>query len=141
MSDLHNRLGRRRRAGEDGFTLIELLVVIAILSVLAAIVIINVTGVKNTANTAACNTDAQEVQTALLEYYDANNDAYPPGWAGGTPLTTAADLAPLSSYLSSTSFIGTAGSGAACASMAVTVQAGNGSGSNSLTVTGTANTG
>ncbi len=136
MSDLHNRLGRRRRAGEDGFTLIELLVVIAILSVLAAIVIINVTGVKNTANTAACNTDAQEVQTALNQYYDDQNpNAYPPGWATGTTLTSAGDLSSLSGYLSSTSFLGTAASGAACSSLTVTPQT-----DGSLIVTGTANT-
>jgi prepilin-type N-terminal cleavage/methylation domain-containing protein len=76
MTDLHNRVGRRRRAGEGGFTLIELLVVIAILSVLATIVIINVTGVKNNANAAACSSDQQVLQTASDDYYDANNDVY-----------------------------------------------------------------
>ena len=84
MTDLHNHVVRRRRRAEGGFTLIELLVVIAILSVLATIVIINVVGVKSSANTAACSTDAQEVQTALTEYYDVA-DTYP--FAAGTVLT------------------------------------------------------
>jgi prepilin-type N-terminal cleavage/methylation domain-containing protein len=128
---------RHRRQGEGGFTLIELLVVIAILSVLAAIVIINVTGVKGTANTAACNTDAQTVQTALDEYYNDHSASYPPGWANATTtLDSAGDLSPLGAYLSTTDLVGS-GSSDACSSFTVAPSTDD---TNSLTVIGTANT-
>ncbi len=129
MTDLHNHVVRRRRRAEGGFTLIELLVVIAILSVLATIVIINVVGVKSSANTAACSTDAQEVQTALTEYYDVA-DTYP--FAAGTVLTLPSQLSPISSYLSSTDIVG---AGTPCQNFIVS-NAGDGS----LNVKGTANT-
>jgi prepilin-type N-terminal cleavage/methylation domain-containing protein len=132
MGTLRHRLTRHRRWGEGGFTLIELLVVIAILSVLAAIVIINVTGVKNTANTAACNTDTQEVQTAVNAYYDDNNDLYPSGWGSTVTTLDNTDLADnLSSYLSNTTSL--VGTGAACASFTATVTNGE------LLITGTPN--
>ena len=131
MTDLHNHVRRRSRRSESGFTLIELLVVISILSVLAAIVIINVTGVHSTANTAACTTDAQTVQTALGEYYNANNDQYPWSATATTTLSTPTDLDPLAPYLTSTNLVGAK---AACSTMTVTPASGN-----QLVVSGTAN--
>jgi prepilin-type N-terminal cleavage/methylation domain-containing protein len=128
VTELHNQVRRRRRSAEGGFTLIELLVVIAILSVLATIVIINVVGVKSSANTAACNTNAQEVQTALTEYYNVA-DTYPFG--AGT-ITTQGQLSSLSPYLSSTDIVG---AGTACQNFIITV-----AGDGSLNVKGTATT-
>jgi prepilin-type N-terminal cleavage/methylation domain-containing protein len=131
MGNLRHRATRQRRSGEGGFTLIELLVVISILAVLAAVVIINVTGVKGTANTAACNTDAQTVQTAIGEYYNDHSDSYP--WTSGTGLSNAMLSASLGNYLTTTNLIGSASTDA-CASMTVTTT------NNDLIVTGTPNT-
>jgi prepilin-type N-terminal cleavage/methylation domain-containing protein len=129
MTGLHNQVVRRRRSAERGFTLIELLVVISILSVLAAIVVINVTGVHTTANKAACASNAQTVQTALNQYYDDHNDAYPSGWTSGATIT---DVSVLAQYLSTTTLTGT---NEACASFSLSTNGG----SASIIVTGNPN--
>lgn len=54
--------------GQKGFTLIELLVVVAILGVLAAVVIPNVGRFMGTGTVQAANTEAHNVQTAVLAY-------------------------------------------------------------------------
>ncbi|MBA7511339.1 hypothetical protein ES705_03330 [subsurface metagenome] len=61
------------RYGEKGFTLIELLVVIAILGVISAIVIPNVGRFIGKGTVEAANTEAHNVQTAVLAYMADNN--------------------------------------------------------------------
>lgn len=75
------KLLRQFRSGEKGFTLIELLVVVAILGVLAAVVIPNVGKFMGTGTVQAANTEAHNVQTAVLAYMAdesmATLDEYP----------------------------------------------------------------
>jgi len=54
--------------GEKGFTLIELLVVIAILGIIAAVVVLNITGFFGRGKEEAANTEAHQVQTAIVAY-------------------------------------------------------------------------
>jgi len=61
------------RHGQKGFTLIELLVVVAILGVLAAIIIPNVSKFIGTGTVQAANTEAHNVQTAVVAYMADNN--------------------------------------------------------------------
>ncbi|MBV9101232.1 MAG: prepilin-type N-terminal cleavage/methylation domain-containing protein [Candidatus Dormibacteraeota bacterium] len=85
MENLHNRVMRRRRAGETGFTLIELLVVVAVLAILGAIVIFNVTGVANRGKAAACTTDQQTLQSAVdAAISDAGTGGLPTGMSLGS---------------------------------------------------------
>lgn len=67
------RLLKRFRYGEKGFTLIELLVVVAILGVLAAIVVPNVGRFMGSGTVEAANTEAHNVQTAVLAYMVDNS--------------------------------------------------------------------
>jgi type IV pilus assembly protein PilA len=55
-----------------GFTLIEVLVVLAILGIVAAIVIMNVAGFTNTGAVNAANTEAHQVQSAVIAYMQTN---------------------------------------------------------------------
>jgi prepilin-type N-terminal cleavage/methylation domain-containing protein len=54
--------------GEKGFTLIELLVVIAILGIIAAVVALNISGFMGQGKEEAANTEAHQVQTAVVAY-------------------------------------------------------------------------
>ena len=54
--------------GEKGFTLIELLIVVAILGVIAAVVALNIGSFMGTGTEEAANTEAHQVQTAVIAY-------------------------------------------------------------------------
>jgi len=54
------------RHSEKGFTLIELLVVVAILGILAAVIILNVMSMMGSGRVEAANTEAHNVQIAVL---------------------------------------------------------------------------
>ncbi len=57
---------RKVGSGERGFTLIELLVVIAILGIIAAVVVLNIGTFLGSGATEAANTEAHQVQTAVI---------------------------------------------------------------------------
>jgi len=59
--------------GQGGFTLIELLIVIAILGIVAAVVALNIGGFFGQGKEQAANTEAHQVQTAVIAYM-ADND-------------------------------------------------------------------
>jgi len=54
--------------GERGFTLIELLVVVAILGIIAAVVVLNIGSFIGTGAEQSANTEAHQVQTAVIAY-------------------------------------------------------------------------
>lgn len=59
---------RRVGSGERGFTLIELLVVVAILGIIAAVVVLNIGSFIGTGAEQSANTEAHQVQTAVIAY-------------------------------------------------------------------------
>ena len=61
--------------GEKGFTLIELLVVIAILGIIAAVVALNIGGFMGQGKQEAANTEAHQVQTAVIAYMVDNSES------------------------------------------------------------------
>jgi len=84
----------------QGFTLIELLIVITVLGVLAAIVIFALGGITSKSAVAACNADANTVETAVQAY-----DAETGGTVPVTPqLLTSATVPYLESFPTSSYF-------------------------------------
>ena len=68
-------LGRGTHRGQGGFTLIELLIVIAILGIIAAVVALNIGGFFGQGKQQAANTEAHQVQTAVIAYMADNNQS------------------------------------------------------------------
>ena len=92
------------RYGERGFTLIELLVVVAILGVLAAVIVPNVGKFMGTGTVQAANTEAHNVQTAVLAYMADNSLATCDGGSVG-PANDIPDGGPSGNETSVKSFI------------------------------------
>lgn len=63
----------KSKKGQKGFTLVELLVVIAILGILAAVIVPNVGSFLGSGTVEAANTEAHNVQTAVMAYMVDNN--------------------------------------------------------------------
>jgi type IV pilus assembly protein PilA len=83
MKKLISRVGR----GERGFTLIELLVVVAILGIIAAVVVLNIGSFLGTGAEQAANTEAHQVQTAVIAYMAAAPVSTYSGSVGPTDTT------------------------------------------------------
>jgi len=62
-----------RRSRQSGFTLVEVLVVLAILGMVAAVVVLSISGLAGRGAVEAANTEAHQVQSALIAYMQANN--------------------------------------------------------------------
>ncbi len=58
---------------QQAFTLIEVLVVVAVLGIIATIVVMNIASFSARGTVDAANTEAHQVQTALIAYMQANN--------------------------------------------------------------------
>lgn len=70
--------------GEGGFTLIELLIVVGILAVIAAVVVLNVGGFLGSGTEESANTEAHQVQTAVVAYMANYNQTDFDGTVGPT---------------------------------------------------------
>ncbi len=73
MKKYLKKFWKQFRYGERGFTLIELLVVVAILGVLAAVIVPQVGKFIGSGTQEAANTEAHDVQTAVIAYMADNN--------------------------------------------------------------------
>ncbi|HUV56311.1 MAG TPA: type II secretion system protein [Dehalococcoidales bacterium] len=87
------RILKQFHYGERGFTLIELLVVVAILGVLAAVIVPNVGKFMGTGTVQAANTEAHNVQTAVLAFMADTSQSTLPD-VGVPPDSTAGDVGP-----------------------------------------------
>ena len=78
MFAAYRRIQQKRaiEGSDSGFTLIELLIVIVVLGILAAIVVFSLGTITGKSAVAACQADAQQLNTGLAAYYAANQ-AYP----------------------------------------------------------------
>ena len=78
MFAAYRRIQQRRaiEGSDSGFTLIELLIVIVVLGILAAIVVFSLGTITGKSAVAACQADAQQLNTGLAAYYAANQ-VYP----------------------------------------------------------------
>ena len=77
--------------GQGGFTLIELLIVIAILGIVAAVVALNIGGFFGQGKEQAANTEAHQVQTAVIAYMAAEDLSDFDGTVGPATSTGAED--------------------------------------------------
>ncbi|GEM_PF-2949881 len=63
---------------KKGFVLIDLLLGVAILAVVAVIIFISLDGVRERARDARRKSDLVQIKAALVAFYNANNNTFPP---------------------------------------------------------------
>jgi prepilin-type N-terminal cleavage/methylation domain-containing protein len=97
---LNKQAQERGEETEEGFTLIELLIVIVVLGILAAVTVFALSGTTAKSASAACDADAQSVNTALIAFQTQNPStaATSPAIVGSST-TQASNLVP--TYLQS----------------------------------------
>ena len=84
----HSALGDRHRH-QGGFTLIEVLVVLLILGVIAAIVMLSLAGFLGSGKEESANTEAHQVQTAVIAYMHESNIST---WSGAVDKSGTTDV-------------------------------------------------
>ena len=68
---------RTTHSTRQGFTLIELLVVIAIIAILSSIMLAGVTSALNSANRRKAAVEAENIENAIMMYFNDNNGRLP----------------------------------------------------------------